>query len=209
MATTRFALLTALRGFLILACNLSNSIKENAAMDNEPIRDRLRAANYPTLVKRFAVPLTIAAFALVTGAAAGQEPVVGVANPESLFTDTNPKLNRNKQATLHIMKDLLQCNHWDEADKWLTSRYVQHNPNVRSGRESVVKFFGTRPRTATCDKLNTKIVTVLADGDLVTVVIPRELKDPKDPSKTYTTTWFDMWRFVDGKADEHWDPATK
>ena len=20
--------------------------------------------------------------------------------------------------------------------------------------------------------------------------------------------WFDMWRFVDGKADEHWDPAT-
>jgi len=25
----------------------------------------------------------------------------------------------------------------------------------------------------------------------------------------YTTTWFDMWRFVDGKADEHWDPAIK
>ena len=30
-----------------------------------------------------------------------------------------------------------------------------------------------------------------------------------DPSRTYTTTWFDMWRFVGGKADEHWDPATK
>ena len=26
--------------------------------------------------------------------------------------------------------------------------------------------------------------------------------------KTYTTTWFDMWRFVDGKADEHWDFGT-
>jgi predicted SnoaL-like aldol condensation-catalyzing enzyme len=26
--------------------------------------------------------------------------------------------------------------------------------------------------------------------------------------KTYSTTWFDTWRFVDGKADEHWDPAT-
>lgn len=153
--------------------------------------------------------LTIAAFVVVARAASAQEPVVGVADPESLFIDTNPRLNANKQATLHIMKDLLQCNHWDEADRWLTSRYVQHNPNVRSGREGVVKFFGTRPRAATCDKLNTKIVAVLADGDLVTVVIPRELKDPKDPSKTYTTTWFDMWRFVDGKADEHWDPATK
>ena len=29
-----------------------------------------------------------------------------------------------------------------------------------------------------------------------------------DPTQTYTTTWFDTWRFVDGKADEHWDPAT-
>lgn len=153
--------------------------------------------------------LMIAGFFTVAGVGFAQEPVVGVANPESLFKDANAKRNRNKQATLHIMKDLLQCNHWDEASKWLTARYIQHNPNVASGREGVVKFFGTRPKTPTCDKLTTKVVAVLADGDLVTVVMPRELKDPKDPSKTYTTTWFDMWRFVDGKADEHWDPAMK
>ena len=158
---------------------------------------------------RRATLLLIAAIFVVGGKAFAQEPVVGVADPDALFTDANPKLNANKQATLHIMKDLLQCNHWDEADKWLTARYVQHNPNVGSGREGVVKFFGTRPKTATCDKLTTNIVAVLADGDLVSVVIPREYKDPKDPSKMYTTTWFDMWRFVDGKADEHWDPATK
>lgn len=178
-------------------------------MANEPTRDNLHTTKNTPLVRRNAKLLMIAAFVVVAGAAFAQEPVVGVADPEALFADTNQKLNANKQATLHIMKDLLQCNHWDEADKWLTSRYVQHNPNVRSGREGVVKFFGTRPRTSTCDKLNTKIVAVLADGDLVTVVIPRELKDPKDSSKTYTTTWFDMWRFVGGKADEHWDPATK
>jgi predicted SnoaL-like aldol condensation-catalyzing enzyme len=159
-------------------------------------------------VKRLARLCMVAGFAIPCAGFA-QEPVAGVANPESLFKDGNPKLNANKQATLHIMKDLLQCNHWNEADKWLTARYVQHNPNVASGREGVVKFFGTRPRTATCDKLTTKVVAVLAEGDLVTVVMPREVKDPKDPSKTYTTTWFDMWRFVDGKADEHWDPAIK
>jgi len=55
----------------------------------------------------------------------------------------------------------------------------------------------------------TKVVSVVAQGDYVIVAFPREYKDPKDPAKTYTTTWFDMWRFVDGKADEHWDPATK
>lgn len=159
-------------------------------------------------MKRLARVLIVAAFAIPCVGFA-QEPVVGVTDPESLFNDNDPKLNTNKQATLHIMKDLLQCNHWNEADKWLTARYVQHNPNVASGREGVVRFFGTRPRTPTCDKLTTKVVAVLADGDLVTVVMPREVKDPKDPSKSYTTTWFDMWRFVDGKADEHWDPAIK
>ena len=88
---------------------------------------------------------------LVTSSAAAQEPVKGVPNPETLFTDRNPTLNANKQAALHIMKDLLQCNHWDEADKWLTARYIQHNPNVASGRDPVVKFFGSRPKTPTCD----------------------------------------------------------
>ena len=182
-------------------------------MTNEHLRDFLKdhllTQRNPALAKRSAKLLMIVAFFVAAGAGFAQEPVVGVADPESLFTDTNPKLNANKQAALHIMKDLLQCNHWDEVGKWLTARYVQHNPNVASGREGVVKFFGTRPRTSTCDKLTTKIVAVLADGDLVTVVIPREHKDPKDPSKTYTTAWFDMWRFVDGKADEHWDPAIK
>src|SRR5437667_9558580 len=118
-----------------------------------------------------------------------QEPVKGVANPEALFTDKNPAVNTNKQAALHIMKDLLQCNHWDEAEKWLTARYIQHNPLVVSGRDAVVKFFGSRPKTATCDALKTPVVAVLADGDLVTVVVARDLKDPKDASKTYTTTW--------------------
>ena len=161
------------------------------------------------IIKRLARLHAIAGFIRVNEAAFAQEPVVGVADPESLFSDQNPKLHANKQAALHIMKDLLQCNHWDEADKWLTARYIQHNPNVQSGRAGVVKFFSSRPRTPTCDKLTTNIVAVVADGDLVTVVIPREYKNPKDHSKTYTTTWFDMWRFVDGKADEHWDPATK
>jgi hypothetical protein len=82
--------------------------------------------------------LVLAALALPVFA---QELVRGVANPESLFTDTNPRLHANKQAALHIMKDLLQCNHWDEAEKWLTARYIQHNPNVVSGRDAVVEVF--------------------------------------------------------------------
>jgi predicted SnoaL-like aldol condensation-catalyzing enzyme len=151
--------------------------------------------------------LTLTAFACAPMFA--QEPVVGVDNPEALFHSKDKKLDRNKQAAYHIMLDLLECNHWNEADKWLTEAYHQHNPLAASGRAGVVAFFSARKPTPLPDKMKTKIVAVVADGDYVTVITPRgPTPDPRDPSKMYYTTWFDMWRFVDGKADEHWDPQT-
>jgi predicted SnoaL-like aldol condensation-catalyzing enzyme len=137
-------------------------------------------------------------------------PVIGRAD-ESMVTDTDPVLHRNKQATLHIMRELLQCGQWDRSAEWLTDRYIQHNPNANSGREGVVFFFTQVmrvPRTANCDRLTTEIVAVTAEDDLVTVIWPRNYADPRRPGQCYSTTWFDTWRFVDGKADEHWDPAT-
>ena len=151
---------------------------------------------------------------LVFGAAQlhAQEPVVGVADPDALFHSSDPKLNTNLQAAYHIVKDLIEAAHWDMADRYLTERYIQHNPNAKSGRAGVVYYFTqvmkAQPKPIPA-KMHTKIVAVLAQGDLVVVVYPREHKNDTDPSKSYSTTWFDMWRFVDGKADEHWDPATK
>jgi len=146
--------------------------------------------------------------------AIAQEPVVGVtgAAAEVLFTSKDPVLNTNKQAAYHIMKELLEAGHWEMADKWLTPEYHQHNPNAASGRDGVVTFFVSvlkvKPSPIPEHLTRTKIVAVVAEGDLVVVVTPREFKDPRDPSKTYSTSWFDMWRFVNGKADEHWDGAT-
>jgi predicted SnoaL-like aldol condensation-catalyzing enzyme len=139
------------------------------------------------------------------------DPVVAHPNPESLFTSKDPKLHRNKQAALHIMRELLQCNQWSRADEWLTNKYIQHNPMAASGLAGVKKFFievAKRTPTPTCTKLTSPIVAVQAEGDFVTVLAVREVKYADDPAKSYTTTWFDTWRFVDGKADEHWDPAT-
>ena len=148
---------------------------------------------------------------LATGASA-QEAVVGVPNPEALFHDKNPKLDRNKQAAYHIEKELLECSEWNRAGEWLTKAYHQHNPNAASGLDGVVYYFTKvlklQPKPCP-EKMTGAIVAVVADGDYVVVVTPRHMKDAKDPSKSYDTTWFDMWRFVDGKADEHWDPATK
>jgi predicted SnoaL-like aldol condensation-catalyzing enzyme len=144
--------------------------------------------------------------------AMAQDAVVGAANPDALFTSPDPKLNRNKQAAYHIVKDLLEAGHWEKASEWLTDRYIQHNPLAASGLAGVVAFFTqvmkVQPKPIP-EKMKTAVVSVVAEGDYVVVSFPRVHKDPKDPTKSYTTTWFDMWRFVDGKADEHWDGATK
>jgi len=149
--------------------------------------------------------------AIISSARAfAQAPVTASDDPESLFTSPDPKLHANKQVVLHIVRDLLEANHWSDADKYITTEYTQHNPMVASGLAPVMRFFGSRKPTTIPDAKSwkTKIVAVVAEGDLVTVAYVRELPDPRDQSKSYTTTWFDMWRIKDGKADEHWDCAT-
>src|SRR5215471_18406289 len=110
--------------------------------------------------------------AFVAGSALyAQEPVVGVKDPEALFKDSNPALNKNKQAALHIMRELLQCGQWDRAGEWLTKAYHQHNPNAASGLDGVVYFFTQVlkvKRTDRCDKLTTEIVAVMGDKEYVT-----------------------------------------
>lgn len=165
------------------------------------------------LIRRLA-PATL--FALITAAFLGpvparaQAPVVGSQDPETLFTSRDPKLNANKQIVLHIVRDLLEAGRWSEAPKYLSARYIQHNPNVASGLAPVMRFFANSPQRPLPDRKNwrTKVVSVVAEGDLVVVATVRELPDPDRAGKTYTTTWFDMWRIQDGKADEHWDGAT-
>jgi len=69
-----------------------------------------------------------------------QDPVTGTPD-EALFTDPDPKLHANKQAALHLMRELLQCNQWSDAGNWLTERYIQHNPNAGNGLQGVIAFW--------------------------------------------------------------------
>src|SRR5436309_15615515 len=113
-----------------------------------------------------------------------QEPVVGARDPDALFHSSDPKLNTNKQVAYHIVKDLLEAGHWELADKYLTERYIQHNPNAASGREGVVKYF-TQVRkvkpTPISEKMKSKVVSVVAEGDLVTAPSGHDVKDGEDP----------------------------
>ncbi|RYG46085.1 hypothetical protein EON79_11035 [bacterium] len=154
-------------------------------------------------------PSFAALLALAAVCSFAQAPVTGAANPERLFTSRDAKLHRNKQVVLHIVRDLLEANHWKDAPKYISERYIQHNPLVASGLAPVMQYFGSRPEgpIPKDGEWKTKVVSVVAEDDLVIVATVRELPRPGGEG-TYTTTWFDMWRIVDGKADEHWDGAT-
>ncbi|OJF89830.1 nuclear transport factor 2 family protein [Pararhizobium antarcticum] len=165
-----------------------------------------------TRFRSIALALCLIGATAAAGQVRAQEAVVAAPDAEALFTSSDPVLHANKQVVYGIIRDLLEANQWDKADLYLTQRYIQHNPNAASGRAGVVQYFKEilkREASPIPEKIKTPVAFVTAEGDLVTVGFVREITDEKDPTKSYTTTWFDTWRIKDGKADEHWDPATR
>ena len=107
---------------------------------------------------------------------------------------------------LWLLADL----HMELAEKYMADSYIQHNPNVPTGRAAFVEFFQrvTKPKPIE-PKVKAPLVAIVVEGDLVVLSFVSQVPDRKDPGTKSTTTWFDMFRIENGKIAEHWDPATK
>jgi predicted SnoaL-like aldol condensation-catalyzing enzyme len=152
--------------------------------------------------KRILATLAVATLLGVTGARA-QEPVTGVADRAALFHSSDPVLEARKQVVYRIYTDIFEAGRFDLVDTYMTERYIQHNPNIPSGRDAVKKLFKEHP----LPEMTIPVVAVVAEGDMVVVASAMVLPHPTKAGQTYTTTHFDMWRFVGNKVDEHWDEA--
>jgi len=88
--------------------------------------------------------------------------------------------------------------------------YIQHNPNVPTGRAAFVDFFSKirKPEPLQAGWKN-KPTLMFASGPYVFLIVKRQEKDPNDPAQTYPAYWFDMVRVDNGMIQEHWDAATK
>lgn len=147
---------------------------------------------------------------LVFSTAHAQVPVSPNPDHEAMLQHADPKLAANKRFVYDFWREVFEAAHMDLAPKYMAETYVQHNPRVPTGRQAFIDFFTkVRKPTSIEAKVKAPLVAMLADGDLVTMVFVREYPEPQDPTKKYTTTWFDMFRIVDGKIAEHWDPAVK
>jgi predicted SnoaL-like aldol condensation-catalyzing enzyme len=147
---------------------------------------------------------------LVPTLASAQLAVVAQPNHEILLADTDARLATNKRFVYDFWREVFEGGHMELADKYMAETYIQHNPNVATGRAPFVEFFSRRVKPQPIEaRVKAPLVAITADGDLVILSFVREGVDPKDPSKKYTTTWFDMFRIESGKIAEHWDPAPK
>ena len=107
-------------------------------------------------------------------------------------------------------KDILQYGHTELAEKVMAPTYIQHNPNVPTGRAAFVEFFSRirKPEAIQAGWKN-KPTLMFVSGPYVFVLVKQALKDPNDPTQTYPAYWFDMVRVDNGMIQEHWDAATK
>ncbi len=139
-----------------------------------------------------------------------QVPVTANADHKAMIASKDPKLAANKKLVYNFWREVFEAGHMELAPQYMTEGYIQHNPNVATGRKAFVDFFSQfkKPQPIV-DKVTAPLVSITAEGDLVTLTFVSEQKDPKDPTKTYTTTWFDMFRIENGKIAEHWDCMTK
>jgi predicted SnoaL-like aldol condensation-catalyzing enzyme len=139
-----------------------------------------------------------------------QVPVTANPDHAAMLASKDPKLAANKKLVYDFWREVFEAGHMELANKYMAETYIQHNPTVATGRKAFVDFFSQfkKPQPIT-DKVNAPLVSITAEGDLVTLAFASERKDPKDPTKTYTTTWFDMFRIENGKIAEHWDAMAK
>jgi predicted SnoaL-like aldol condensation-catalyzing enzyme len=154
--------------------------------------------------------LVVAVVLAASAALLAQVPVLANPNQEQMLAGGDAKAVRNKRLVYDFWREVFEGGHMALAEKYMAESYVQHNPNVPTGRAAFVEFFSKVAKPKPIEpKIKAPLVAIVADGDFVVLAFARGLPDPKDATKKYTTTWFDMFRIEDGKIAEHWDPATK
>ena len=161
-------------------------------------------------MKKYLGSLVIAFAVVFLAHVHAQVAVAPSADHVQMLANPDARLAANKRLVYDFWREVFEAGHMELAEKYMAEGYIQHNPNVPTGRAAFIDFFSKNVTPgAVQPRVKAPLVAILADGDLVVLAFAREAPDPKHPAKKYTTTWFDMFRIEGGKIAEHWDPATK
>lgn len=155
----------------------------------------------------------LAGFALAMawiGLVNAQVPPVAAPDQMELLKSSDPKLAANKQLVYDMYRAIIQAGRTDLAPQYFTPGYIQHNPNVKTGRDALVAYIKrTRPVRPIAPTVTFPLISIMAEGDMVTIAVVSFAADPENPGKKYANTHFDMFRIENGKIAEHWDHIPK
>jgi predicted SnoaL-like aldol condensation-catalyzing enzyme len=127
-----------------------------------------------------------------------------------MLYNKDPTLAQNKKIVYDFWRSVLDGGHLELAPQYMLETYIQHNPNVPTGRRGFIDFFSKFAKARPIvDTIQGPLIAIIAEGDRVMLSFKAVHPDPKDPAKTYTTTSFEMLRIENGKVAEHWDSALK
>ncbi len=134
-----------------------------------------------------------------------------VENPDQLpmLKSEDFTLEGNKRRVFDFWRIVFEGGHLERAPEFMAEGYIQHNPNVVSGRAAFVELFRrVRPPRPVAPRIRAQVISITAERDLVTVATVRKVRDRADPDHVYYMTWFDMFRIdTNGLIAEHWDPS--
>ncbi|MFO1390083.1 nuclear transport factor 2 family protein [Cellvibrio sp.] len=142
-------------------------------------------------------------------AAHAQVPVAANADHKAMLASTDPQLAANKILAYDFWRSFIEAGHVELAAQYMTETYIQHNPNIGTGRAALVDYFSRGTLKDIAEEIKGPLVSIVAEGDLVVLTWAQAHQDPIDRSKFYTTTGMDMFRIENGKLAEHWDGAPK
>ena len=152
--------------------------------------------------------LTAIAAAMLAASGAHAQVVATAAGQAALIASPDPTLAANKKLVYDMYRHIVQGGHAELVERFFTREYLQHNPNVASGRDALAAFLrGSRPARPIAPTITLPILNIIAERDYVVVVSERPMKD--ETGATYLTSWFDFYRIENGLIAEHWDPALK
>jgi predicted SnoaL-like aldol condensation-catalyzing enzyme len=144
------------------------------------------------------------------GAVHAQVAPTAAPDQAALLKSADPHLAANKKLVFDMWRAIIQGAHTELAPKYFTKDYIQHNPNVATGRDAMVAYMkATRPVRPIEPKITFPVIAIMAEGDLVMLATVSRLPDPQAPDQKYAGTHFDMFRIENGKIAEHWDSVAK
>jgi len=130
----------------------------------------------------------------------------------ALLASPDPKLARNKKHVFDFWRIVYEGGHMERVAEFMTPEYLQHNPNVPSGRDWFVRTIGaTRKAREVAPQILVPVIQITAERDIVTVMWARKVRDREKPEETYMMTWFDVFRLDEksGLIAEHWDSSER